>query len=306
MSVKIELNVKNLILPKRIDAYLADIFSKDYSRQEIKRCLEKESIFLNGKKAKPRDLVKEGDKIEGSLGEVKSHTLSGEKIPISVLYEDDSLLVVDKPVGLVVHPGAGNPTGTLVNALVGRGTILSSLGDAGRPGIVHRIDKETSGVLLVAKTNTAHRKLQAQFAARSLSKTYLALVKGRIEYEEGRVEAPMGRDPKVRQKMSVYRVGSGREALTQYKVLKRFRGATLLELKLITGRTHQIRVHMNHLGHPVLGDTVYGGPSDLERPRLALHAWKIEFVHPKTGKLLKFEAPIPKAMKDMIQEAEEK
>jgi len=304
MQGNIDLDVKNLVVPRRIDAYLAEILSKEYSRAEIKRCLTSETVFLNGRKAKPRDLVKEGDHIHGSLRSEDRPDLTGENIPVSVIYEDESLLVVDKPVGLVVHPGAGHRTGTLVNALLGRKTPLSSLSGTDRPGIVHRLDKDTSGLLLVAKTNTAHRKLQAQFAARSLSKTYLALVRGRLDYEEGHLGSPIGRDPKIRQKMSVVREGLGREALTHYRILKRFRVSTLLAVKLVTGRTHQIRVHMSHLGHPVVGDPLYGSLADAKEPRLALHAWKIEFLHPKTGKLMAFESPIPKDIKAMIEKAE--
>ena len=303
MQRDIDLSIQNLIVPKRIDAYLAEALLKEYSREEIKRCLVAGTIFLNDHKAKPRDLVKNGDHVHGNLMSEKKAEMIGENIPLSVLYEDESLLVVDKPVGLVVHPGAGNKTGTLVNALLGRKTPLSSLSGAERPGIVHRLDKDTSGLLLVAKNNNAHRKLQSQFAERSLSKTYLALVRGRLDYEEGHLKVPIGRDPKVRQKMNITREGSGREALTHYRVLERFRYATLLAVKLVTGRTHQIRVHMQHLGHPVVGDSVYGGLADAKEPRLALHAWKIEFLHPKTGKMMKFESSVPKEMKSMIEKA---
>ncbi len=304
MSDPIDICVKHLVTSKRIDAYLAEVLAKDYSREEIKRCLAGETIFLNERVAKPRDHVKEGDHIRGSLRSQKRMELTGEDIPISVIYEDESLLVIDKPVGLVVHPGAGHRTGTLVHALLGRKTTLSSLSGTDRPGIVHRLDKDTSGLLLVAKTNAAHRKLQAQFAARSLSKTYQALVRGRIDYEEGHLGSPIGRDPKRRQKMNVVREGLGREALTHYRVLKRFRFSTLLAVKLVTGRTHQIRVHMKHLGYPVVGDPLYGSLADANEPRLALHAWKIEFLHPKTGRMMQFESPIPREMKAMIEKAE--
>ncbi len=300
----IDLTVQDPILASRIDAYLAGALSSEFSRVEIKNCLVAGKISLNGHAAKPRDAVKVGDHITGELVSEKTAHAQGEDIPVSVLYEDDSLLVVDKPSGLVVHPGAGNRTGTLVNALLGRKTPLSSMGDGHRPGIVHRLDKETSGLLLVAKTNPAHRHLQAQFASRSLTKMYVALVRGRIDYEEGHVEVPIGRDPKIRRKMDVVRGEKGREALTHYRTLKRFRHATLVELKLVTGRTHQIRVHMRYLGHPVMGDVLYGGLPDAKEPRLALHAAKIEFLHPKTGKIMKFESPVPIEMKQMIEKAE--
>lgn len=304
MPAPIDLTVKGPFETKRIDAYLAGVFAPEFSREEIKHCLVDGAIRLNGTAAKPSDLVKPDDRITGELSSTKVTHAEGESIPLKVLYEDDSLLVIDKPAGLVVHPGAGQKKGTLVNALLGRKTHLSSVGGDLRPGIVHRLDKATSGLLLVAKTNPAHRHLQAQFASRSLSKTYLALVRGAIDYQEGRVEAPLGRDPKIRRKIDVARRGEGREALTRYRVLKRFRHATLLELKLVTGRTHQIRVHMRHLGHPVAGDALYGSPREASEPRLALHAAKIEFLHPKTGKLMTFESPVPAEMKTMIEQAE--
>jgi 23S rRNA pseudouridine1911/1915/1917 synthase len=300
----IDVLVKTLLSPKRIDAYLTEALSGEYSREEVKRSLQQGAVLLNGRAARPRDAVREGDRITGTLTSGKPLKAEGEDIPLSVIYEDESLLVVDKPVGLVVHPGAGNKTGTLVNALLGRKTPLSSLGGDQRPGIVHRLDKETSGLLLVAKTNLAHRKLQAQFAERSLSKTYITLVRGRVDYEEGRVDLPLGRDAKERRKMNVVREGEGREALSHYRVVRRFKHATLLHVRIVTGRTHQIRVHMKHLGYPVAGDTLYGPPREKNERRLALHAAKIEFVHPKTGKMMSFESPIPAAMQAMIDDAE--
>lgn len=289
----------------RFDAYLTRALAGKFSRGEAKSAIEKAAVFLNEKPARARTLVREGDHIHGECSAEEKWPLTPENIPLKIIYEDESILVIDKPVGLVVHPGAGNKKGTLVHALLGRKSTLSSLGGSVRPGIVHRLDKDTSGLLIVAKDNFSHRVLQAQFASRSLSKTYVALVKGRLEYEEGRLEQPLARDPKIRQKMAVSREDSAKPAQTLYKVLKRFRYATLVELKLITGRTHQIRVHMQHLGHPVVGDTLYGVASLSTPcpPRLALHASKIEFLHPKTGKLMKVESPIPPEMKAMIDKA---
>ena len=304
MPAPIELTVKEPVRAARIDAYLTGRLAPEFSREEVKRSLLDGKVLLNGERAKPSDAVKPGDRITGEIRSEKITHAEAEKIPLKVVHEDDSLFVIDKPVGLVVHPGAGHQKGTLVNALLGRGSSLSSVGGALRPGIVHRLDKDTSGLLLVAKTNAAHRKLQAQFAERSLTKIYLALVRGPIDFEEGRVEAPLGRDAKVRRKVGVARQGEGREALTHYRVLRRFRHATLLEVRIVTGRTHQIRVHMKHLGHPVAGDALYGGPREAGEPRLALHAAKIEFRHPKTGKIMKFESPIPAEMKAMIEKAE--
>ncbi len=301
--MKIDMVVKSVYGPRRIDSYLAETLVGEISRAEIKKCLDSDMITLNDKTAKPRDTVNAGDHIVGELTVVKKYFLEPDPIPIHVVYEDASLLVVDKPVGLVVHPGAGHKRGTLVNALVARNTTLSSVGTSERPGIVHRLDKDTSGLLLVAKTNRAHRVLQSQFASRSLSKIYFALVKGRIEYEEGHVTQPIGRDPKVRLKFAVSQLESAKEAETLYKVIKRFRSATLLELKLITGRTHQIRVHMAYLNHPVMGDKLYGRLTD-PSPRMALHAAKIEFEHPVSGKVMRFESPMPADMKKMIEACE--
>ncbi len=306
MPTAVDLTVKAPVTIERIDAYVAAAMAPEFSREEVKRCVLAGKIFLNGRAAKPKDAVNEGDRITGELVSERTSTAEPESIPIDVLHEDDSIIVVNKPAGLVVHPGAGNKSGTLVNALLGRNTSLSSMGGNLRPGIVHRLDKATSGLILVAKTNAAHRKLQAQFASRSLSKYYVALVRGKIDYEEGHIDVPLGRDPKIRRKMDIAREGEGREALTHYRILKRFRYSTLLELKLVTGRTHQIRVHMRHLGHPVMGDEMYGGPAEASEPRLALHAARIEFLHPKTGKIMKFESPIPAEMKAMIEAAEKK
>ena len=304
MKTSVDLIVKDLAVPKRLDAYLAEAFAGKYSRQEVKRSLASSAFFLNGKAARPRDAVRAGDHVRGELSSEEKTGLTGENIPLNVLYEDDSIFVIDKPIGMVVHPGAGNKKGTLVQALLGREAKLSSVGDPMRPGIVHRLDKDTSGILLVAKNNVAHRALQAQFASRSLSKTYIALVKGKVEFEEGRIELGMARDAKERRKMAVSRSPSALEAETRYHVVKRFRHATLLEVRLITGRTHQIRVHMRHLGHPVVGDPLYGSAADADRPRMALHAAKIEFLHPKTNERVVFESPLPEDFKKMIKKEE--
>ena len=299
-----QVTVKAVLVPKRLDAYLVEALESKYSRGEIKTSLERGLVRLNGREVlKPSTAVKEGDRIEGEIRDVRSSPVVGENIPLRIVYEDDAILVVDKPCGMVVHPGAGNKKGTLVHALLGRGGALSSVGGHERPGIVHRLDKDTSGLVLVAKNNQAHRALQAQFQSRSLSKTYIALVKSAVDFEEGRVTASIGRDPKDRRRMAVSRSAEAKEADTRYRVLKRFRYFTLLELKILTGRTHQIRVHLAHLGHPVAGDEWYGTKKPGER--LALHASKIEFVHPVTEKKIKFESAIPKEMQAMIEKAEE-
>jgi 23S rRNA pseudouridine1911/1915/1917 synthase len=219
-----------------------------------------------------------------------------EDLPVEVLYEDASLIAVNKPSGLAVHAGAGLHAGTLVNRLVHRFGALSQLGGEMRPGIVHRLDKDTSGVLLVARTDAAHRALAAQFAGRTVEKIYLALVHGKVRADSGRITKPIARDPVRRTRMTA-RLESGREALTDYRVRKRFEKYTFLEVRIGTGRTHQIRVHLASIGHPVAGDPVYGGGMrDASAERLFLHAWKIGFVSPATGKPVTVEAPMPERL----------
>lgn len=295
---------------RRVDAFLVGALGNQFSRQTIKRFFDKSEVLLNGHSVKPSASIREGDRISVSFAtdpaREEKHAIQPESITLQVIYEDESLLVIDKPAGMVVHPGAGNRTGTLVNALLGRSALLSSVGGAERPGIVHRLDKETSGLLLVAKTNEAHRKLQSQFAERTLHKTYTALVRGRVEFEEGTIDKPIGRHPSIRQKMAVTKPEKGREALTRYRVLKRFPHATLLEVRPCTGRTHQIRVHLAHLGYPVVGDELYGPRPAKEHggSRHALHASKIEFLHPDGDRIMKFESPLPDDFKAMLKKAE--
>lgn len=286
---------------RRVDVFLAESLGGRFSRGEIQTAVTAGAVTLNGKPAKSSTSLKAGDRVQGALEPKARGAMRAESRALNVLYEDEFLMVIDKPAGLVVHPGAGNREGTLVNALLGRGGALSDASGPLRPGIVHRLDKNTSGVLLVAKTNEAHRKLQSQFAERSIKKTYSALVKGRIEFEEGRIEAPIGYHPKIREKMAVSRAVLAREAETHYRVVERFKHATLLSVRLVTGRTHQIRVHMAHLGHPVFGDSTYGSSS--ESGRLGLHAQRIEFVHPQTGKVIEFESPLPEDYRQLIERA---
>ncbi|MGH7198907.1 MAG: RluA family pseudouridine synthase [Candidatus Omnitrophota bacterium] len=303
-DIDVTVNASDLpgLVSQRLDVFLTHALGGRFSRQEIKRAIEDGGILLGGKPAKARTPVRSGDRIQGKVLSEKRPALLPETVPLKVLYEDESLLVIDKAAGMTVHPGAGMKKGTLVHALLGRGGPLSTAGGSQRPGIVHRLDKDTSGLLVVAKTNEAHRLLQAQFQERTFSKTYLALVKGRVEFEEGRLTDPIGRHAKVRRKMAVSASGSARDAETRYKVARRFRYATLLEVKIVTGRTHQIRVHMAHLGNPVVGDELYGTRE--KGQRLALHALKIGFTHPKTGKLITFESPVPDDLKSMIETAE--
>jgi 23S rRNA pseudouridine1911/1915/1917 synthase len=219
-----------------------------------------------------------------------------EDLPLEVLYQDASLIAINKPSGLVVHAGAGASSGTLVNRLVHHFSALSQVGGELRPGIVHRLDKGTSGVLLVARNDTAHRALASQFAGRTVEKTYLALVHGKMRHEEGRVTLPIARDPVRRIRMTA-KLGTGRSALTEYRVLKRFEKFSYLEVRIGTGRTHQIRVHFASLGHPVVGDRTYGAP---QAERMFLHAWRIAFVSPANAQRVTVEAPLPKELADWL------
>lgn len=302
--MKILLTVPRLPMAKRIDAYLAGAFQGQFSRQEVKAALQKSDILLNGRPVRPSASVREGDRIEGHLVSSKKTAMVPESLPVHVIYEDDCLLVVDKPAGMVVHPGAGNRKGTLAHALLGRGRALSTRGGADRPGIVHRLDKDTSGLLVVAKDNRTHRFLQSQFESRTFSKIYRALVRGRVDFEEGHMDAPLARHPKIKQRMAVSHDAAAKEAHTRYRVLERFPHATLLEIRILTGRTHQIRVHMAHLGHPVIGDRVYGRAE--KAGRLALHALKIAFLHPQTDKRVEFESAPPEDFEALIKNEEEK
>ncbi len=300
---RLEMTVPFLYIQKRLDSFLTEALDGRFSRRQLKDALDGGMISVNGVPAKPRTLVKEGDRIEGELPLERPLGPSPETIALGVVYEDENLLVIDKPVGMVVHPGAGNSKGTLVNALLGRGGGLSDVGGAERPGIVHRLDKDTSGLLVVARDNRTHRKLQTQFEERSVDKIYEALVRGRVEFEEGHVDRPIGRHPKMRNKMAVSTAPDAREAVTRYRVLRRFPRATLLEVRILTGRTHQIRVHLASLGYPVVGDRLYGNVQDAA-PRLGLHARRLKFTHPRTGERLSFESPPPPDFRALVEAAE--
>lgn len=247
---------------------------------------------MDGVTVKPAAKVRAGQQVEITVPPSEPATVAPQEIPLDVVYEDQDLLVINKPAGLTVHPGAGRPSGTLVNALAARTPELLRLGGGLRPGIVHRLDKDTSGLLVVAKTGPALRALQQQVASRTMRRSYLALVHGGPAHDEGTIEAPVGRHPRHRTRMAV--VSGGRPATTRYRVVERFRACSLIEATLVTGRTHQIRVHFAHAGHPVVGDPVYGWrhPS-LEIGRQALHAWRLEFRHPTSGEALVFQAPLP-------------
>jgi 23S rRNA pseudouridine1911/1915/1917 synthase len=275
----------------RLDQFLARALPK-FSRSRIQKLIRNENVILNGAPARPRDLVRPGDQIQ--LNEPppeKIHNLP-EAIPLDVLYQDDDLIVINKPAGMVVHPGAGQPEHTLVNALLYHFPKLSGIGGKERPGIVHRLDKDTSGCLVVARTDEAHRSLSKQFADRDVEKIYLALVAGKLRKVAGTIEEKIGRHPVHRQRMSTT-ARKGRVAKTDYRVCSSSAEMTLLECRLHSGRTHQIRVHLHHLGHPVLGDKVYGGRFARSFQRQMLHAWRLAFHHPRTHERKKFEAPVP-------------
>ena len=272
------------------------------SRSFIQRLIEDGAVRVNGKvEIKPSYRVRASDVIEVSLPppEDVSACVPPEDIAIAVLYEDDDLLVVDKPRGMTVHPGAGRTTGTLVNALLGRQMNLSGIGGPLRPGIVHRLDRNTTGVMIVAKTDQAHLRLAADLAAHRVGRHYLALVRGNIVENEGVVDAPIGRHAVDRKRQAV--VVGGRRAVTHFRTLERFGDYTLIEATLETGRTHQIRVHMQYIGRPVAGDPVYGGVRDeLGLAAQALHSAKVEFTHPATGRHMVFVADMPDDMRAAV------
>ena len=264
----------------------------DWSRSKIQALVKEGKVTLEGKPVRCNGEVRPGEVflIEESPPKPPAGA-HPEDIPLHVLHEDADLLVIDKPAGMVVHIGAGHEDGTLVNALLHRGNSLSAGSEAHRPGIVHRLDKETSGCIVVAKNDSTHAALSAQFADRTISKTYLAIVRGHLRYPKGTVDLAIGRHPVQRQKMTARRPPSGRDAVTDYEVLATAEGCSLVACMPHTGRTHQIRVHMQHLGHPILGDPLYGKREHFDRH--LLHAWKLEFQHPVTGETIRCVAPPP-------------
>jgi len=289
---------------RRIDRFVAD--RTGLSRSYVQKLIS-EGLLVDdtGRRLRANTEVRGpgGVTLEVPPPEVPFHLEPDPTIPVDVVYEDDDVLIVNKPSGLVVHPAPGHWQGTLVNALLARGDHYGGIAGVARPGIVHRLDRDTSGLLIVARNDAAQAGLMAQLKARRVHKTYLALVQGSVSAAVGRIEAPIGRDPKDRKRMAV--VPDGRAATTGYRVRERFRDWTLLELDLVTGRTHQIRVHCTALGHPVAGDPVYGtgtsrkGPDGLER--LFLHAWRLELVSPTSAKLLRVEAPLPEALESVLE-----
>lgn len=315
MDSKVALVVAESEGRPRLDLYLARHLP-DASRAAIQRWILSGRVTLEGRGLKPSHRLRPGDRIQVEIRAAVPASLVAEPIPVSVLHEDQDLLVVLKPAGMVVHPGAGVRTGTLVHALLSREGSLSTIGGEERPGIVHRLDKETSGLLVVARNDRAHRALSRQFATRQVGKIYHALVWGRPDPPRGRIDLPLGRHPTARTRVAVRRVG-GREAITEYRTLERLGSFTLLEIRILTGRTHQIRVHLRHVGHPVVGDSRYGGNQfrSLRSPllrqsletfgRLALHASILEFRHPSTGAAMRLAAPLPEEFDRLIRQLRE-
>ena len=285
-----------LLVPKeharaRLDLFLAQHLP-EFSRSRIQQLIRAGCIRRNGTTTRPHQLTRTGDEIEVTQPPPEKLEVTPEAIPLEILYEDDDLIVINKPAGMTVHPGAGHREHTLVNALLHHCRSLSGIGGKERPGIVHRLDKETSGCLVAAKNDVAHRELSKQFAARTVEKIYLALVAGKLREQTGVIEQKIGRHPVHRQRMSVLS-SRGRAARTEYRVVRSSKQASLVECKLHSGRTHQIRVHLHHLGHPVLGDKIYGPRFAKDFPRQTLHAWKLGFSHPRTGEWKNFDAPLP-------------
>ena len=298
-----ELVVKDNNQKKRLDSYIVEEL-EDLSRTTVKRLIDEEKILVNGKKQKSSYKPEIGDVISIDMPEAREIKLEAQNIPVPVIYEDNDIIVVNKPKGMVVHPANGNPDGTLVNAILAMcKNSLSGIGGEIRPGIVHRLDKDTSGLLIVAKNDTAHIKMSKQIQDRKVTKKYIALVKGVIAENEATIDLPIARSTKDRKKMGVD--PNGKNAITHFKVVKRYDKYTLLELKIDTGRTHQIRVHMSYIGHPVVGDSVYSnGKNEFDIEGQMLHARYLEFKHPITGEELKLEAPIPEYFESILKKLE--
>jgi 23S rRNA pseudouridine1911/1915/1917 synthase len=309
MSSRTEAIIIDKTLPSgRLDTYLRGKFPAA-SRGAIQRLIEEGHILVNGKRVKPTHTPREGEQVEVTWPEAKPAEAQPENIPLEVLFEDETLLVLNKAAGIVVHPAAGHEEHTLVNALLHHCEGgLSGIGGVARPGIVHRLDKETSGCLVVAKNDETHLALSSQFASRKVEKFYHAIVCGEMPRDKGEIRAGIARHPSHRKRMAV-NDDTGREARTSYRVLERLRATTLVEAALHTGRTHQIRVHFQFLGFPLAGDLTYGQRQNMRleelvgfaAPRVMLHAYRLAFIHPRTGKRVHFEAPLPKDFEDLLK-----
>ncbi|GGI14382.1 RluA family pseudouridine synthase [Gottfriedia solisilvae] len=284
---------------ERIDTFIT-AQNEEWSRSQVQIWLKEDFVLVNGEKVKRNYKVKQGDEISVSVPDPKPLEIIAENIPLEIYYEDSDVIVVNKPRGMVVHPALGHETGTLVNALMYHCKDLSGINGILRPGIVHRIDKDTSGLLMVAKNDVAHEKLAEQLREKTTVRKYIAIVHGVIQHEEGTIDAPIGRDKSDRQSMTVTEENA-KEAVTHFKVLERFEEFTLVECQLETGRTHQIRVHMKYIGFPLAGDPKYGPRKTIDIDGQALHAAVLGFKHPRTGEYMEFSSPIPKVMEDVLE-----
>ena len=290
---------------KRLDTYIPSV-DTDITRTSAQRLIEDGNILVNGKNAKVSYKIQENDKISVEIPEPKQIELKAQDIPIEIVYEDSDIIVVNKPKGMVVHPANGNPDGTLVNAIMAIcKDSLSGIGGEIRPGIVHRIDKDTSGLLIVAKNDNSHVKMSEQIKNHEVKKTYIALVRGVFKENEATIDMPIGRSTSDRKKMAVNK--NGKDAITHIKVLKRFDKYTLLQVNIETGRTHQIRVHLSHIGYPIVGDYTYSnGKNEFDVVGQCLHAQKLEFKHPITQKDMCLEAELPQYFKDILDKLKDR
>jgi len=291
---------------ERLDSFIS--LRSGLSRSYIQKLIKQGLLVVNSRAEKPSYKIKNGDSIELTIPDVPEEKLKPEDIPLDVIWEDDHIIVINKPPGMVVHPGAGHKGGTLINALISRCEKLASIGAPLRPGVVHRLDKDTSGLIVFAKDDASYLNLQKQFKEREVEKYYLALLYGNLKKDSGEISARIGRAASDRKKMSL-KTRRGREAITMFEVVKRLKSASLAKVRIITGRTHQIRVHFAAVGHPVLGDKTYGRKTfmkfahkTIRFSRQMLHAYSLKFKHPTTARFLKFTAPMPEDMEKAVEE----
>ena len=283
---------------KRLDVFLAEIYTA-HSRSYFQKLIREGRVKLNGECTKPAAILGDEDLVEADFPEPEPLRILPEEMPLDILYEDGSVILVNKGKNMVVHPAAGHMSGTLVNGLLWHCTDLSGINGVLRPGIVHRIDRDTTGIVIACKNDAAHLSIAAQLREHSITRAYYALVLGNLREDEGTVDAPIGRDPKDRKKMAVNE--KGKSAVTHYRVLERFSSCTFIECRLETGRTHQIRVHMSHIGHPLAGDTVYGGGKfPFRTDGQCLHAYLLGFRHPEDGRYMEFRAPLPAYFENIL------
>ena len=293
--------VEDVDAGKRLDSFLAEKNTANYTRSFIGKMIEENLVLYNGNPSKASTKIKTGDRIELFEKEPEPLAVKGEEIPLEIVYEDDDLMVINKPRGMVVHPAPGHTSGTLVNAVLSHaGESLSSINGVLRPGIVHRIDKDTSGLILICKNDFSHKALAKQLEEHSITRRYHAICSGRLKEEQGTVSAPIGRDEKNRKQQAI-NYKHGKEAITHYRLLENLQNASLLECRLETGRTHQIRVHMKSIGHPLLGDPLYGPKKNLYAIKgQALHAMVLGFVHPRSGEYMEFSADYPEDFQKLL------